>query len=154
MDSLDRTRTRIRLSWNGFRAAWAAVLLVFGILLPVGMRGKGRILILPHAARPKLIQFACEDHLTVRVSNHPHDPNRWWVENEKFTRGPFQTVLAEQFRLFPDRKVIIEADRGLPWGEVQSVLQAVRKVGFENVALRVEPLGWAPFAGDPWNRAE
>lgn len=155
MESLDRVRTQIRLSRNGFRAAWGAVLLVLVILLsPVGILGKGRILALPHAAMPKLIQFGCEDHLTVRVSNHPQDPFRWWVEKEKYTRGQFREALADSFRLSPERKVIVEADRGLPWGEVRKVLQVVREAGFQKVALRVEPLGWAPFAGNPWNRAD
>jgi len=72
----------------------------------------------------KLVKVAILESGSIRVNGLP-------VPREQLT-----SVLAEMHS--PDRPVVVEGDRRLPYGEVRGILELIQRAGFQKVGLVAE----------------
>lgn len=72
----------------------------------------------------KLVKVAILESGSIRVNGLP-------VPREQLT-----SILAEMHS--PDRPVVVEGDRRLPYGEVRGILELIQRAGFEKVGLVAE----------------
>ncbi len=75
----------------------------------------------------KLVKVAILESGAIRVNGLP-------VPREQLT-----SLLAEMHS--PDRPVVVEGDRRLPYGEVRGILELIQRAGFRQVGLVAEREG-------------
>lgn len=75
----------------------------------------------------KLVKVAILESGSIRVNGLP-------VPREQLT-----SVLAEMQS--PDRPIVVEGDRHLPYGEVRGILELIQRAGFQKVGLIAEREG-------------
>ena len=81
----------------------------------------------PITQSPQLVKLAILESGAIRVNGLP------------VPREALASTLTQMFE--PDRPIVVEGDRRLPYGEVRGILELVQRAGFRQVGLVAERQG-------------
>ena len=91
------------------------LLVVFMVVTP--MLQSGLPVELPIATQSTTVNDVGQ-HITISIT-----PDKgWWVEQEEVTEETLVDQVNYEFRVNPERSIIVKADRNMPYGEVRKAL--------------------------------